>query len=599
MSQLKIIDSNYLLEDLEKPFKVIAGPGAGKTHWLVTNIKHILNNSKKLHCNSKIACITYTNVGVEEIKKKLNSKNKMIEVSTIHAFLYKNIVRPYVYLLQDEETKETLVDVTRIKGHFNNSPSNTLIRKWRNADKIYYLGGDKETNNKIIKRFSGLKWKYEAGNLTLISTELTKGPNIRNKDFIKYKKYCWSKGIIHHDDVLYFSYELLKEFPKIGYAISSRFTYIILDEFQDTNELQTEILKILFASGSIIGVVGDPAQSIYQFQGATRESFINFSLPQQNEYKILCNRRSGQNIVDFLNIIRKDELGQECKNTAISDKIYIYQYDDKNAELIKEAFFRIMSELELNEDYSIISYENKDILFLKESSFDNETTLWDKLQEIDADRCLFLTRLLKGYRYYKEDLIDLSVAEISSALSRKKDGTLIEPFQDSYINKFYVPGLAVEILQFIIEIVENKDDIKLIEFYNSLSNFLGKKNLKLPKIKNKSIKDFTEKCKLNDLIEQIKMSEVKIDNYRTIHGVKGAEFQSVLLFLDNKEDLLDPNIDSKDDKTRVFYVGCSRAKQLLFIALPKLTIQEKLKLNQLYGDLLEFYEDNCVKEESE
>ena len=100
-----LIDSDYLLEDLEKPFKVIAGPGAGKTYWLVKNIKHILNNSKKLHRNSKIACITYTKVGVEEINKELSSGFENVEVSTIHSFLYKNVLRPYVYLLNqvDEE----------------------------------------------------------------------------------------------------------------------------------------------------------------------------------------------------------------------------------------------------------------------------------------------------------------------------------------------------------------------------------------------------------------------------------------------------------------------------------------------------------------
>ncbi|OJH18949.1 hypothetical protein BLX88_10295 [Bacillus obstructivus] len=594
MSQggLKLIDSDYLLDDLEKPFKVIAGPGAGKTHWLVNNIKHIQNNSQKLHRNSKIACITYTNVGVEEIKKKLDSKNKNIEVSTIHAFLYKNIIRPYVYLLQDDEMQESIVDTYRMKGHSDNSPSYTFISKWRKEDAINYLGWDKVTSSSIMKKLSGLRWKYEEGNLTLVSTDFSGGPNIRATDYLKYKKYCWSKGIIHHDDVLYFSYKLLKRFPNIGHAISSKFTYIILDEFQDTNEIQTDILRILFQSGSIIGVVGDPAQSIFKFQGARRQAFIDFNLPQQIEYKIQCNRRSGKSIVDLLNIIRNDNLKQVCKNPDKLDKIYIFQYDNATSEIITDSFFKIRTELQLGEDYSIISYENKNIHFLKTSL--DDYSLWDTLQKIDGDRYIFLLKILKGYRYFKEGLIDLAITEISSVLTQKKDGSLNESFKESYINKFKIPGLAIEILQFIIEYIENKQDYTLIKFYNSLSEHLKEKKLKLPKITKSTIKDFSEECKVNELIDQIKMNEVKNDNYRTIHGVKGAEFQSVLLYLDNKEQLLEPNIDSPNDTTRIFYVGCSRAKQLLFIALPMLDSQDKQKLNELYGDILEIHEEAYV-----
>ena len=237
-------------------------------------------------------------------------------------------------------------------------------------------------------------------------------------------------------------------------------------------------------------------------------------------------------------------------------------------------------------------YENKNIHFLKTSL--EENALWDTLQKIDGDRYIFLLKVLKGYRYFKEGLIDLAITEISSHLTQKKDGSLIEPFKESYINKFNIAGLAIEILQFIIEYIENKQDYTLIKFYNSLSEHLKVKKLKLPKITRSTIKDFAEECNVNELIDQIKLNEGKIDKYRTIHGVKGAEFQSVLLYLDNKEQLLEPNIDSPNDTTRIFYVGCSRAKQLLFIALPMLDSQDKQKLNELYGELIEIHEEAYV-----
>lgn len=119
------ISSEYLLEDLHSPFKVIAGPGAGKTYWLTQNIKHILRQSNLIRPTSKIACITYTNVGAKEILKRMDIKEKAVESSTTHSFLYKNIVSPYVYLLKDD-TSASLVNYIDMKNHDENRASSGL-----------------------------------------------------------------------------------------------------------------------------------------------------------------------------------------------------------------------------------------------------------------------------------------------------------------------------------------------------------------------------------------------------------------------------------------------------------------------------------------
>ena len=87
---------------IENNFKVCAGPGAGKTYWLINHIKNILCNSKRLQKNRKIACITYTNVAVKTINERLGSYSKQVEVSTIHSFLYFNLLKPYVYSIANE-----------------------------------------------------------------------------------------------------------------------------------------------------------------------------------------------------------------------------------------------------------------------------------------------------------------------------------------------------------------------------------------------------------------------------------------------------------------------------------------------------------------
>ena len=84
---------------VDEPFKVTAGPGAGKTHWLISHIKNVVSNSHKLDVVRKVACITYTNVGIDTISSRLNMGNDVVEVCTIHSFLYANVVKPYIHLV--------------------------------------------------------------------------------------------------------------------------------------------------------------------------------------------------------------------------------------------------------------------------------------------------------------------------------------------------------------------------------------------------------------------------------------------------------------------------------------------------------------------
>ena len=87
---------------IDEPFKISAGPGAGKTHWLISHIKNVVSNSHKLDIVKKVACITYTNVGIDTITSRLNIGNDVVEVCTIHSFLYANVVKPYIHLVAED-----------------------------------------------------------------------------------------------------------------------------------------------------------------------------------------------------------------------------------------------------------------------------------------------------------------------------------------------------------------------------------------------------------------------------------------------------------------------------------------------------------------
>jgi len=91
------ISADDKISDLETHYIVSAGPGAGKTRWLINHIKNVLNNSARLSNNRKIACITYTNVAAETILERLGYNGDRVEVSTFHSFLYKNVIKPFLF----------------------------------------------------------------------------------------------------------------------------------------------------------------------------------------------------------------------------------------------------------------------------------------------------------------------------------------------------------------------------------------------------------------------------------------------------------------------------------------------------------------------
>src|SRR5699024_1630741 len=112
--------------------------------WLVSHIKNILHNSSKLSITKKVACITYTNTAVESIYRDLGSSSSQIEVSTIHSFLYRHIVKPYVSFI----AKEYGLDVTKVDGHDDIVLSNySFLYEWKTRTNQHRI----RDNNKVVE----------------------------------------------------------------------------------------------------------------------------------------------------------------------------------------------------------------------------------------------------------------------------------------------------------------------------------------------------------------------------------------------------------------------------------------------------------------
>jgi DNA helicase II / ATP-dependent DNA helicase PcrA len=587
-TNVECITSDYMLEDIETHFKITAGPGAGKTYWLVEHIKNVLKNSTMLLSTSKIACITYTNVAVEEIQQRLEITGNRVEVSTIHSFLYNNIVKPYVYLLKDE-TGECLVNYKEMDGHDDHVPSKGKINIWKRENNLYGTIKDDKKLNDCLKN---LDWVFEGEEIVLTTREDYKrkvGYFIRKEYFPSYKKLYWNEGTIHHEDVLYFSYLILEKHPMILQFISARYPYIFIDEFQDTSPMQTRIIKLLANSGVVIGVIGDPAQSIFKFNGAARQEFLDFELPKQKNFSMDKNRRSTNKIIDFLNHLRNSGGGfqQEYHRNVDGTDICLVT-GESSLEIIKR--FKVEREsLGLKKTYCMITRRNESVVEFKSCIDDCKISpkIWDDLYTIDSKRYKFLDYLFMAQEYARDKRYEIAVKEILKIFRVNKEGYLREPFNHSIIeDKLFKRSYSIALLESLVNSYETNLDKTLYQFYNEiLYNFFNEYDLTLKKLTGSGkFKKKSEKVTVRELVNSLKIREVKTNDIRTIHKAKGAEFESVLVYFNNASEMnkiINPDIDNENDDHRLYYVALSRAEDFLCVATNSIEDEQVENFKQL------------------
>ncbi len=144
------------------------------------------------------------------------------------------------------------------------------MESWIKSTRQFYLYGEE---NKVKKALNTIQWQLESDGILYLRLPKNKKylgtinpkASIKNS-YISYRQEHWKSGYIHHDDVLFFSYQLITRYPFILEVIRSKFPYFFIDEFQDCNPIQMTIIKKISEFETIVGCIGDPAQSIYEFQ---------------------------------------------------------------------------------------------------------------------------------------------------------------------------------------------------------------------------------------------------------------------------------------------------------------------------------------------
>jgi DNA helicase-2/ATP-dependent DNA helicase PcrA len=290
---------------LDGPIMIIAGAGSGKTKVLTTRIAHLMANGVD---SFRILALTFTNKAAREMKERVERMLDNREAGNLYIGTFHSV---FARILRAEAQKIgypasfTIYDTDDAK-----SVLKTVINELHLDDKIYKPS---TVYNRISSAKNALVTAEEYANDFGLQQEDTRAnrPAIA-QIYSAYAKRCFKNGAMDFDDLLLQFYLILKYHPDALHKYQHKFNYIMIDEYQDTNPAQYEIIKLLGAAHENICVVGDDAQSIYSFRGATIENILLFRKDYEDVkvVKLEQNYRSTKQILNVANEVIGNNKGQ-------------------------------------------------------------------------------------------------------------------------------------------------------------------------------------------------------------------------------------------------------------------------------------------------
>ncbi|MEQ6123993.1 ATP-dependent helicase [Pseudotenacibaculum sp. MALMAid0570] len=566
---------------------VKACPGSGKTYSVSARI------SKLLHENDfkrkGIAAISFTNVACSEIEEKLRDDFGTYVplkyphfIGTIDSFINTYIFLPFGHLIMKCSIRPILVG----------EPHSNWSHKLFPTDYSQYFDKTSFNINDELIRLAPHQafhfiWNYytKAGKLN---------GNIQN--IINSKWDFFSKGYANQSDANYIALKILDNYPLIAANVANLFEYFIIDEAQDTNEVQMRILDILKNSGANnLMLIGDRDQSIFEWNDAKPELFDK-KFEEWDNILLDENRRSSQAICNFTSNLssfeKSDAVNEEVADYDFVPQIIGYKLPKKatkkdptiiSQEESKSSFDYILSEfLKLCKENDIeINKENVAVLYRGKSSskylgLNLDISSYENIPWIDKQyhvRNIILGKhLIENYDFFKGyKLIEKGYFE---ALIRKTN-------RNFYCTDDFIKA-QIELNGFM----KHRDTI--FSFIGKLSETNGKTFNKWVEESNKELKDSGITLNINTengdiLIDDYYASNLNSNSihpfyYGTVHSVKGKTFEAVLLLLGKKAIRNYVNIinvpdfnalpDNCKEELRIVYVGITRPRKVLIMAVP-------------------------------
>ena len=348
------------VEQFEGPSLIIAGAGSGKTRVLTSRIANILNHGHKA---SSVLALTFTNKASKEMKERIagmvgDGLARYLWMGTFHSVFIR-------FLREDAE----LLGFPKSFTIYDTSDSRSAIRVC-----VKELGLDEKMYkpNEVLSRISMAKNNLITAKAYLANGELMQRDAIARKPkigevYALYERKCRQAGAMDFDDILLYTNIMIRDFPQVLEKLQKRFSFILVDEYQDTNFSQYLIVKKLSANHRNLCVVGDDSQSIYAFRGARIENILNFrkDYPEAKEFKLEQNYRSTQTIVNAANSLiakNSNRLNKECFSEAeAGEKIEVirgYSDQEEAFTVVSSLMNRIYSDRAEYSDFAILYRTN-------------------------------------------------------------------------------------------------------------------------------------------------------------------------------------------------------------------------------------------------
>ncbi len=322
------------------PVIIIAGAGSGKTRVLTYRIAYLIKSGTDPF---NILALTFTNKAAKEMRERIyhvaGAEARNLWMGTFHS-IFARILRieadkigyPRNFTIYDTDDAKSLIK--------------SIVNEMKLNDKVYKPA-------LISSRISAAKNSmltaadYAADSDNISYDESSGRPKFA-EIFAAYEARCFRAGAMDFDDLLIKTYHLLNTHPEVTNKYQHMFRYILVDEFQDTNGVQYSIVKKLANVHQNITVVGDDAQSIYAFRGATIKNILNFhkDFPDTRVYRLEQNYRSTQTIVNAANSVIKQNKEQLDKKVwtqnEIGDRIKVFRAltDNEEGKVVASSIFQ-------------------------------------------------------------------------------------------------------------------------------------------------------------------------------------------------------------------------------------------------------------------
>ena len=584
------LEQEKVIEFVNGPAAVLAGAGSGKTRTLIKRIERLV----ELTDPSKIVMLTFTNTAADEMKEraaKVNEKCEKVIACTYHKYCGR-ILRIYGRAIGIDPSFEVL---TEMKYH-------TLIEYVKSQNEYYEELKDFPSSTRLASIFSTL-----INNEDMTIEEIVSGTKYFRyaQDIMKLygevRQYGLQNQKLSFDDMLLYMNQLL-DIPEICQKVANTFTYLMVDEFQDTNKLQLDILLKLGKYNQNIVIVGDISQSIYKFRGARVKNIVNFIKAFDNckKFTLSTNYRSTQEILDAANEIMNTYADWEYTNMKAHEKHGVKPSIKRCISDTEQAHWIIdtiqayhaaglkYSEMAILERKSMSSFKLENELTKAKIHFEKRGGKKFTEYVVVDDLLSFMSVVTKNDHFGWFNILCLvpgvgkkTATEISNHCNEYN-------FIDLYAKRKFYPDLVdfkrmldslpTEDLQaFLTQVSEYYFAVREAKIENSKmtpsAKFDAKEKLDRDRKVAQALKDMTEGYNsINEFLDDLALDAVKsadddeeVDKLviSTIHSAKGLEWQAVILI-----DCIEESTDDEYEDLRCLYVAMTRAKGKLILSIP-------------------------------